>query len=136
MTDVEISHYAGLDKITLASNFILLPLADIALENAIRNVPLVGLTKYWLLFASTSQGDAWLIRQHALSTEIGFLDHNQSNQATVTVLGINFEQWLQVAFLMFKIETRALNPTRIEFEIALNSLHPELSIRYPYQTPN
>jgi len=133
MTDSAMDSYAALEKIAFASNFVLLPLTEIARENAKRDAPLIGLTKHWLLFATTSNGDAWLIRKHQSSTEVAFLDHQLGRNATALPLEIDFEQWLQLAYLMHQIELCMISPNIVEINNAFNRLHPELSKRYPYQ---
>lgn len=133
MTTSAVDSYACLAKIALATDFVLLPLTEIARENATRNVPHIGLTTQWLLFANAGNGDAWLIRKHQTSTEVAFLDHDLGSDATAQPLGIDFEQWLQLAYLMHQLEMCMISLTPAEVATAVNSLHPELSKRYPYQ---
>lgn len=132
MTAEAIALYASVEKIAMAADFVLLPLTDMARENAKRDVPLIGLTKQWLLFATASNGDAWLVRKHLQGTEIGFLNHAQGQAAIAQPLSIDFEQWLQLAYLMHQLEMRMITPTKAEVYLAMNSLHPSLPQRFPY----
>jgi hypothetical protein len=132
MSDIAINHYASLEKMPIAAGFALLPLTEIAKENAKRDVPMVGLTQQWLLFASASNGDAWLIRKHDNDTEVAFLDSLQGKQAIAQPLEIDFNQWLQLAYLMHQLEMCMISLSKADIYAALNRLHPELSKRYPY----
>ena len=132
MCETAIAQYAALEKMALARHFVLLPLVEIALENAKRDLPLAGLTRQWLLFASSIQGDAWLIKRQSTHTEVAFVKGSEGKAAIPQTLGIRFEQWLQLAFLMQQIEMCMISPSAAEVLAALNCLHPALSQHYPY----
>lgn len=93
----------------------------------------------WLI-GRTGQGDEWFIDKN--NGHILFFDHEQGEYANLNQfkdLGISFMEFLQMGFLYQQLEVLLdenddhLNKTQIEaFQVAINSIHPELTDLYPF----
>ncbi|MDR2299276.1 MAG: hypothetical protein LBE30_13170 [Comamonas sp.] len=100
-----------------------------------RDVPLAQLGQSWWVFAASGTGDAWLMSLDG-QQRIGFLDHDDGQDAIVQPMALDFGQWLQLADLMRQWETLADELDEEALAAPLNALleqiSPGLSQRYPY----
>lgn len=90
-----------------------------------------GLSEYWC-FAGNGQGDRWFLDQ---KEQAYFYDHDDEKMQP---LEINFEQWLQMAFVIQQLDRYFEEfdevPERVQqkFYDALNAIHPTLGKNYPF----
>lgn len=119
---------------------------DLVPENSLRECPKVGLGEKWWLFATSGAGDGWLLRCSMEAAEVAFLDHNRESKAEPELLGIEFNQWIQLADLMRQVERAEASSEAVldaQFRLrpaarrlvkgALAAISPSLPTRYPYR---
>lgn len=120
----------------IAGDFTLLSLAQLLRETAGRDHPRIALGTAWWVFATSGTGDAWLLRRTEHGSQVAFLDHDRGTDALPAEMGIDFDQWLQLADLMAQVELTAdggSGPANVD-DIAreMNRLSEGLPQRYPY----
>jgi len=90
------------------------------------------LPDYWC-FAGNGQGDRWF-----LNTDDQVFFYNHDYDEKLEPMNINFEEWLQMAFVIRQLDMyfdeydNIPEPVRQEFYKTLNRLHPTLSDIYPF----
>jgi len=93
----------------------------------------------WVAFAESGKGDLWLVRTSG-AAEVALLDHDFDGAATAEQLGIDFAQWVELAWFMRgrDAERKASKDPSVRRALAtrtrafLESLSPGLVGRYPY----
>ncbi len=90
---------------------------------------------YWC-FGGDGQGNRWLFDKAAL---VFYYDHDYYEG--FDAIEINFDQWLQMADLTKQIDEYLEEHTitkeiEIEFNNMLNSIHPDMSMNFPYEYLN
>ncbi|MDR6466107.1 hypothetical protein [Chryseobacterium sediminis] len=116
-----------------------IPTAEISSETILYNsVEAVNenkefdLTDYWC-FAGNGQGDRWF-----LNTDDQVFFYNHDYDEKLEPMNINFEEWLQMAFVIRQLDMyfdeydSIPEPVQQEFYKTLNRLHPTLSDIYPF----
>ena len=116
-----------------------IPTAEISSETVLYNsVEAVNenkefaLTDYWC-FAGNGQGDRWF-----LNTDDQVFFYNHDYDEKMEPMNINFEEWLQMAFVIRQLDMyfdeygNIPEPVQQEFYKTLNRLHPALSDIYPF----
>lgn len=89
-------------------------------------------TDYWC-FAGNGQGDRWF-----LNTDDQVFFYNHDYDEKLEPMNINFEEWLQMAFVIRQLDVyfdeydNIPEPVQQEFYKTLNRLHPTLSDVYPF----
>jgi hypothetical protein len=120
----------------IAGDFMLLNLAQLLRETAGRDHPLIALGTAWWVFATSGTGDAWLLRRTERGSQVAFLDHDRGTDALPAEMGIDFDQWLQLADLMAQVELTdhgGSEPANVdEITREMNRLSEGLPQRYPY----
>jgi hypothetical protein len=120
----------------IAGDFMLLDVAQLLRETAGRDHPPIALGTAWWVFATSGTGDAWLLRRTERGSQVAFLDHDRGTDALPAEMGIDFDQWLQLADLMAQVEltdhggSEPANVDEISWE--MNRLSEGLPQRYPY----
>src|SRR5690606_35843530 len=93
---------------------------------------LAEIENFWF-FGKNGQGDLWLLD---LNNIVYFYDHNQEkfSLANFLNLNINFEQWLQLAFLEKQLDdiTEINIETKLEFKNLLGTINKNLAKNYPF----
>lgn len=90
------------------------------------------LTDYWC-FAGNGQGDRWF-----LNTDDQVFFYNHDYDEKIEPMNINFEKWLQMAFIIRQLDVyfdeydNIPEPVQQEFYKTLDILHPTLSDIYPF----
>ncbi|WP_426478196.1 hypothetical protein ACP3T3_01620 [Chryseobacterium sp. CBSDS_008] len=86
------------------------------------------LQEYWC-FAGNGQGDRWFLNKDQC---IFFYDHDYDKK--LKSMDINFEEWLQMAFVIRQLDAYDKIPESVkqEFYKALNTIHPKLNTSYPF----
>ncbi|MGU3374763.1 hypothetical protein [Chryseobacterium sp. M5A1_1a] len=90
------------------------------------------LKDYWC-FAGNGQGDQWFLDK---SGNVSFYDHDYDE--SLEPMNINFEQWLQMAFVIKQLDDYfdehddIPESVKQKFYEALNLIHPKLSEKYPF----
>lgn len=90
------------------------------------------LKEYWC-FAGNGQGDRWFFDK---SGNVFFYDHDYDE--SLEAMDINFEQWLQMAFVIKQLDDYydehddISEPVKHKFYETLNVFHPKLSEKYPF----
>ncbi|WP_223599119.1 hypothetical protein [Chryseobacterium sp. GVT01B] len=116
-----------------------IPTAEISSETILYNsVEAVNenkefeLTDYWC-FAGNGQGDRWFLN---INDQVFFYNHDYDEK--MEPMNINFEEWLQMAFVIRQLDVyfdeydNIPEPVQQEFYKTLNRLHPTLSDVYPF----
>ncbi|MFS4428772.1 hypothetical protein [Chryseobacterium sp. S90] len=116
-----------------------IPTAEISSETILYNsVEAVNenkefeLTDYWC-FAGNGQGDRWFLN---INDQVFFYNHDYDEKTEP--MNINFEEWLQMAFVIRQLDVyfdeydNIPEPVQQEFYKTLNRLHPTLSDVYPF----
>lgn len=89
-------------------------------------------TDYWC-FAGNGQGDRWFLN---INDQVFFYNHDYDEK--LEPMNINFEEWLQMAFVIRQLDVyfdeydNISEPVQQEFYKTLNRLHPTLSDVYPF----
>lgn len=89
--------------------------------------------EFWV-FAGTGQGDRWLFDKKGM---VFFYDHDYDEG--FEPMGINFEQSVQMAFLLRDLEemmddqSRTSEETKVQLNTVFNQIHHQLSEKYPFQ---
>ncbi|WP_213278788.1 SMI1/KNR4 family protein [Chryseobacterium indologenes] len=89
-------------------------------------------TDYWC-FAGNGQGDQWF-----LNTDDQVFFYNHDYDEKLEPMNINFEEWLQMAFVIRQLDMyfdeydNIPESVQQEFYKTLNRLHPTLSNIYPF----
>ncbi|MDN3693767.1 SMI1/KNR4 family protein [Chryseobacterium tructae] len=92
------------------------------------------LPDHWC-FAGNGQGDQWFMDKEGI---VFFYDHDYDEK--LQPMNINFEQWLQMAFVIQQLDAYfdehedIPGVIREGFYKALNGIHPTLSENYPFIT--
>lgn len=116
----------SIKTIELASEAILYNSVEAVNENKESEMP-----DYWC-FAGNGQGDRWFLGQH---DEVFFYDHDDEKLHS---LHISFEQWLQLTFVIQKLDQYFDEYDKIpeaiqqSFYDTLNTIHPALGENYPF----
>lgn len=90
------------------------------------------LPNYWC-FASNGQGDRWFFNTE---DQVFFYDHDYDEK--LEPMNINFEEWLQMAFIVGQLDVyfdeydTIPKSIKQEFFQILNRIHPTLSDKYPF----
>jgi len=114
--------------VTLSSEAILYGSVEASLENKTSDHP-----SYWI-FAGNGQGDRWLMDEKG---QVFFGDHDVCPMQ-LHPLNIDFQQWLQLAFLTQQLDNWYEGEYEIKhihsaFNHALNQIHPQLAEHYPFE---
>lgn len=123
-------HYKSLviqiKTIEIASEAILYNAVEAVNENKEFVLP-----DYWC-FAGNGQGDRWFLDRNGV---VFFYDHDDE---ILESMNISFEQWLQMAFAIRKLDLYfgeyddISEPARQSFYEVLNTIHPKLGENYPF----
>lgn len=118
----------AIPTLTLSSEAILYSSVEAISENKNRDY----LTNW--IFAGNGQGDRWLLDDKGL---VFFGDHDETHM-TLHPLAIDFQQWLQMAFLTQQLDEwyygdYDMKQTNTAFIQALNQIHPKLAENYPFE---
>ncbi|WP_347218050.1 hypothetical protein [Chryseobacterium sp.] len=87
---------------------------------------------YWC-FAENGQGDRWFLDKNGA---VFFYDHDYDEK--LDPMNINFEQWLQMGFVIRQLDLYSdehddiSEPIRESFYETLNTIHPKLGEDYPF----
>jgi hypothetical protein len=116
-----------------------IPTAEISSETILYNLAEAvnenkefDLTDYWC-FAGNGQGDRWF-----LNTDDQVFFYNHDYDEKLEPMNINFEEWLQMAFVIRQLDMyfdeydNIPETVQQEFYKTLNRLHPALSNIYPF----
>lgn len=93
--------------------------------------------KFWF-FAQNGQGDFWLFDNE---NKVYFYDHNQEEMSpeNFTDLGLNFEKWLQFAYLnkqldeIYETEDEISEEIKIEYKERLQDISSLLLSNHPFE---
>lgn len=119
---------ASIPTLTISSEAILYGSVEATSENKNADYP-----SYWI-FAGNGQGDRWLMDEVG---QIFFGDHDETPMS-LHPLSLNFQQWLQMAFLTQQLDewydgNYNMKQTNLAFIHALNQIHPLLAEHYPFE---
>ncbi|MGQ8868484.1 hypothetical protein [Myroides sp. TSA_177.3] len=118
----------AIPTVSISSETILYGSVEATLENKESDHP-----SYWI-FAGVGQGDRWLLDEKG---QVFFGDHDVSPMQ-LHPLDIDFQQWLQLAFLIQQLDDWCdaaydIKQIEIAFTHALNQIHPKLPANYPFE---
>ena len=132
--------------VEIAADFRFCTLEQAWQANELRDCPKCGLGTKWWAFATSGNGDAWLLSAAREGrSRVAFLDHDEESSATPRAMGIHLEQWFQLADLISQVERaedldRTLTDSRHRTIPALarvlrarmNAISRGLAQKYPY----